>query len=94
MVECYHKPADVVVRDPTSKWCWDLGGCLEDTRLLFDVGCQLIGKESLAESLINDYIITDLSNDTDNDKQVHWKEEAEFREIRIAHLKEGKFTID
>jgi len=31
---------------------------------------------------------------TDNDKQVHWKEDAEFREIRIAHLKEGKFTMD
>jgi Zn-dependent M28 family amino/carboxypeptidase len=67
VVECYHKPQDQVVRDPSSKWCWDLSGCVEDSKLLFDICCQLI----------------------DNGDTVHWKDGAEFKHVRIAHLKEG-----
>lgn len=67
VVECYHKPQDQVVRDPQSKWCWDLSGCVEDSRLLFDICCQLI----------------------DNGNPIHWKDGAEFKHVRIAHLKQG-----
>lgn len=66
VVECYHKPQDVVVRDPNSKWCWDLSGCVQDAQLLFDICCQLI----------------------DNGEPIHWKDGAEFKHVRIAHLKE------
>jgi Zn-dependent M28 family amino/carboxypeptidase len=67
VVECYHKPQDQVVRDPESKWCWELSGCVEDSRLLFDICCQLI----------------------DNGEPIHWKDGAEFKHVRMAHLKEG-----
>lgn len=67
VVECYHKPQDQVVRDPNSKWCWDLSGCVDDSKLLFDVCCQLI----------------------DNSNAVHWKDGAEFKHVRMAHLKQG-----
>jgi len=67
VVECYHKPQDQVVRDTESRWCWDLSGCVDDSRLLFDICCQLI----------------------DNGEPVHWKDGAEFKHVRMAHLKEG-----
>lgn len=66
VVECYHKPQDQVVRDPTSPWCWDLSGCVQDAQLLFDVCCQII----------------------DNGAPIHWKDGAEFKHVRLAHLKE------
>lgn len=46
-VECYHKTMDRVVLDPTSKWCWNLSGAVDDIRLAFTVGFQLISSPNL-----------------------------------------------
>lgn len=39
---CYHKAEDQVIEDPAHPWFWDLAGCVEDIRLVFDVALQLV----------------------------------------------------
>jgi hypothetical protein len=45
--ECYHKTMDRVVLDPTSKWCWNLSGAVDDIKLAFAIGVQLISSPKL-----------------------------------------------
>jgi Zn-dependent M28 family amino/carboxypeptidase len=38
--QCYHKPKDKIVLDPTDEWCWDLAGAVDDVR--YDVSQFII----------------------------------------------------
>eukprot|EP00005_Dracoamoeba_jomungandri_P000354 CAMPEP_0174256420 /NCGR_PEP_ID=MMETSP0439-20130205/5655_1 /TAXON_ID=0 /ORGANISM="Stereomyxa ramosa, Strain Chinc5" /LENGTH=569 /DNA_ID=CAMNT_0015339013 /DNA_START=5 /DNA_END=1711 /DNA_ORIENTATION=- len=43
---CYHTEYDVFVDDPNSEWCWDLAGSVEDVKLFFLIGLELLQKGS------------------------------------------------
>jgi Zn-dependent M28 family amino/carboxypeptidase len=45
---CYHKDQDQVIVDPNHPWFWDLSGCVDDVRLVYNVALRLVAGDLAA----------------------------------------------